>query len=550
MARRPQPRPDQQHTGGTPGPRQFIIMDNMPKMNTRPMRQNLSEKEAWWLENLQPIAGNDLKVVPAPLTSLPLTTLPGVTVARQFPTALLSNPTDPNSSLIDYDIVFGQDGSGWAIRADNGASTQIAPAGTFSTTPDMTTWSNEMILIADPLAGYCTWDGFTFTPLINDIKCNTVAVFAGRVWLAFRRVLTWSGTTGPTDFDAANASGDTSLTDADLVHEITALRALNNYLYIFGDQSTKFIGSVTVANPPSGTVGVSTTEFQIVTLASDIGCPFMMSILSYNRLVAFANLHGVYVIIGASVQKASDDLDGIFSRIDFSQEPCAALADINNIHCYLLLVRYLDPFNAPVFGAQPQGGILERSLILALQTREWFVCNQGMDLISIMSLPLSETNELAIYGSSGSDITPLLVDDNGPVTFILKTALSAHGNIIVNKQAIKAGIALTASLPQSITFLIESENQANPYTLTAALPIIWRISHGGILTWVNSSSERIDFMLGPGFSVPYRSVDAYGHVLGGTAFSTTSNMSINAVVFEYVDADLWSLGGSGYNFGI
>ena len=223
---------------------------------------------------------------------------------------------------------------------------------------------------------------------------------------------------------------------------------------------------------------------------------------------------------------------------------CAALVDLNNIHTYLLLLRYQDPFNAAVFGMQPQGATLERSLICALQTRDWYVINQGMDLISIVSLPLAETNELVLYGSSGPDITQLLINDNAPVTFILKTALSAHGNIIINKQAIKAGIALTASIPQSMTFLVESENQVNSYTLKASRPIVWRNANNEIITFtvpdISNVQQPMSFMVGPAFSVPYLSVDGYGHVLGATLFSTTSNMSINAVLFEYVDADLWS----------
>lgn len=544
MARGPQQaqsRLPPQNQGPQAGPRQFIILDNMPRMNTRPMRQNLSEKEAFWIENLQPIAGNDLKVVPAPLTNIPLVTIGGFTVARMFSTSLLSNPADPNSALIDYIIYFATDGSAWAVEADNGFTVQFAPSATFSTTPDATTFSNTDFLIADSLAGYCTWDGATFTQGINGVKCNTVAVFAGRVWLAFRRVLTWTGTSGdPTDFSTANASGDTTITDADLVHEITALRSLNDYLYIFGDQSIKFIGNVSVATPQAGQVGVATTEFQIVTLSSDVGCPFPMSILSYNRLVVFCNMHGVWVIIGATIQKASDDLDGIFPRIDFAQEPCAALFDLNNIHIYCLLVRYQDPGNAAVFGQQPQGGVLERSLIMVLQAKDWYVLNQGMDLISIVSLALSETNELALFGSSGSDLTPLLIDDGAPVTFILKTPLTAHNNLIVNKQAIKAGIAVSAAVPQSMTMLIESERHVNSYTITAARQLIWRNANHDIITWTNNQPAEMQFMVGPSFAVPYLSVDAYGHVLGSTIYSTTSQMSINAWVCEYIDADLWS----------
>ena len=153
---------------------------------------------------------------------------------------------------------------------------------------------------------------------------------------------------------------------------------------------------------------------------------------------------------------------------------------------------------------------------------------------------LFRSNELTIYGSSGSDITPLLIDDNSPVGYILKTPLTAHGNIIVNKQAIKAGVALSASVPQSLTMLVESEHKSNSYTLTAARPIIWRNADHDIITFTNNEPAEIQFMLGPGFSVPYLSVDSYGHVLGATLFATSSNMSINAVMFEYIDADLWS----------
>lgn len=505
------------------------------------MRQNLTEKEAYWIENLQPIAGNDLKVVPAPF--LPLTTLGGKTVTRMFPTALLSDPTDPNSALIDYIVFFATDGSATAVRADNGDSIEFALPGTFSTTPDATTFSDSYFLMVDPLAGYCSWDGTTFTQGINGLFGTTLAVFAGRVWIANRRLLTWTGTVGPFDFDTANASGNTTVTDADLVHEITALRALNNYLYIFGDQSVKFIGNVTVVNPQAGQVGVSTTEFSIVTLASDIGCPFPMSIISYNRLVMFANKQGVYAIIGASVQKASSDLDGIWMRIDWSQEPSAAINDLNAIHNYCILIRYQDPDNWPVFGVEPQGAIRTRSVIAMFQEKLWYLTQQGMDLMAITSVPLSETNQVETFGSSGSDLTWLLSNTDTPVTWILKTALSAHNNVIVNKHAIRGGIAMSATEPQSMTFLAESENQKNSYTLTAGRPIVWRNANHDIISFVNDDNppDELILMTAPGFFLPYRSVDAHGHVIGGTLFSTSKNMSINAVMFEYTDADLWGI---------
>ena len=81
---------------------------------------------------------------------------------------------------------------------------------------------------------------------------TTLAVFQGRVWLAGGQLLQWSGT-GSTyggvaydDFLAADASGSTLITAADLIHAITALRSLNNYLFIMGDQSVKQIGNISL----------------------------------------------------------------------------------------------------------------------------------------------------------------------------------------------------------------------------------------------------------------------------------------------------------------
>ena len=111
------------------------------------------------------------------------------------------------------------------------------------------------------------------------IKPTTLAIFQGRVWLSAGRELVYTGTTGYSDFDSANASGSTLITDSDLVHRVTVLRSLNNYLFIMGDNSIKQVGSVTVTN--------NITNFSIVTLSSDIGTIFPMSVVSYNRLVLF-----------------------------------------------------------------------------------------------------------------------------------------------------------------------------------------------------------------------------------------------------------------------
>lgn len=270
---------------------------------------------------------------------------------------------------------------------------------------------------------------------------TTLAVFQGRVWLGGGQLLQYTGTQGFDDFNAANAAGSLTISDADLVHAITALRAANNYLFIMGDQSVKQIGNISLN--AAGTA----TLFTILTLSSDQGTIYPRSCISYQRIFLFANSNGVYAVFGSSVQKISDDLDGIFKLIDFSQQPQAAWADINNIHNVIYLVRYADPVTGTT-----------RSILLTFTGKKWFVMAQGDELKAITTACLLATGNHLTIGSSGTDITQLLADDTVPVKFRWQTSLSHHGNAVQRKHTIRAGFAAMArTTGDVITIALDSD---------------------------------------------------------------------------------------------
>src|ERR1700719_551130 len=557
-------------------------------MHTNGARQTLPAKQVSWIENLQPIAANDLQAVPGPAASL--TTLAGKTVSRSFPA---------NIGATDYIIEFNTDGSAIAVNANTGAQTVIATAGKFSTTPDMTVYSSARILIMDATSGYATWNGTLFvgsggvSPNINvtggsgytsapavsftggaggnaggaaatavisggsvvainltnpgagnaagaaitvvltgggfsvaatatarvfpQVTGTTIDVFAGRVWWGNGRILNFTGTAGFDDINPANAAGSTTITDRDLSHVITAVRSLNNFLYIFGDQSIKQIGSITVQS--------SVTLFTILTLASDIGTSFLMTIQSYNRLVLFANKQGVYGIFGATVQKISDDLDGIFQLVDFSLQPCAALNDLSNIHCYVLLLKYLDP----ILGS--------RSILVLFQQNQWFVVSQGA-LLAICSVPLGSTTQVETFGSSGSDVTQLLQNKAVSVPILLITSLSSNGSIVMAKKLQRSGMAITSAAAQSLTMTVDTENGNNTYNFSVASVVSWVNNSGQIVQFQNNSFQNVNFN-GGGFRFPHQTTEGYGKFIGNKVTGTVMNLSINTIVNEYVDADLW-----------
>ena len=306
------------------------------------------------------------------------------------------------------------------------------------------------------------------------------------------------------------------------------LRALNNYLYIFGDSSVRQIGDITVSG--------SLTFFTLVILASDIGTTYARTVLSYNRLVLFANKNGVYGIFGASVEKISDDLDGIFggafpmashhSNIDFSLQPSAALNDVRNIHCYLLLVRYVDP----VRGA--------RSLILAFQEKQWFLVSQRDALKAITSAQLASTSQVETYGSSGADLTQLLEDPTVAVPCMMQTALSPHQNLIQAKQPIRAGVGLDAKSSVTIKLCIDTENATLCYVLANVSEVIWVNYLPAIVTFVNSTNGAVRWILS-GLRFPFADVDGQGKFLGATLTTTIASVAINSIVIEYQDRALF-----------
>jgi hypothetical protein len=574
--------------------KQVIVFNELEGMSTQSERQDLPEKKAAWMENLQPIAPNNLVCTPAMAAALASLASQSETIAKMYYFNF--------GQSTDYIVCFCQSGAGYTVANPGGAIVKFANAGTFSTTPDVTQWGTQRLLIADSQSGYYTYDatvavgaggispnitvtaggsgygsgataassggsgsgdtysvqvtggivtgvtlltpgsGFLPTDTITltitavsggsgatanahvwptfGINATTIAVFGGRVWLGAGNVITYSGTgasyggIGYDDFNPADASGTTTIQDADLVHRITALRSLNNYLFIFGDASVKQIGNISVSG--------STTNFTITTLSSDQGTIYRDSIVSYNRLVIFANTVGVFAVFGSSVEKISDDMDGIFRLIDFTQNPCAAVNDINNIHCYLLLVRYKDP-NATT-----------RSLILAFMNKRWFVISQGSSLLYIVNGIINSVYNT--FGTSGADITPLLKDSTTAVSIKLITSLTSHGEPMMGKRAVRYAIAQTVGASSTMALKIESEraiSQTINYNISNVLNFV--NNSVGALQFVNQGGGNLNFITNAaGFHYQHGNTGGIGGVyLGMTLTGSVANFTLSSMMLEF-----------------
>ena len=352
------------------------------------------------------------------------------------------------------------------------------------------------------------WPFFSITP-------NTLAVFQGRVWLGGGRTLQWSGTGGFDDASVSDAAGFTQIPDSDLIQSIYALRSLNNYLYIFGDNSIKQIGTIQVSS--------GSTLFTIVTLASDLGTTFPQSITSYNRLVLFANKVGVHAIFGASVQKISDPMDGVYRNLNFTQQLCAAVNDVNSIHCYLLLARY----NDPVLGNQ-------RSIMLTFMNNKWFIVSTSLSsaVVAMCSAPIAGTYETFV--SSGNDITQILESPSTAVPIILRTAMSHHGKKFMEKKVLRYAIAHQAQSIGQVNGSIDTENGSQTFTYQFAVQVTWVNAAGQPVQFVNSSNAAVNFV-GVGFLFERGQAAGSGVYIGMSLSGTFSGFAINSLFIEYQD---------------
>jgi hypothetical protein len=580
--------------------KKFMVFSGFETMDTQSAREALPPTRLAWCENLQIVGPNQLVSCNGPAS--PINSLPGESISSQY----FANFTPPGGVNTDYIICFTQSGAGYQVNAATGIVAKFALAGTFSPTPDMTVWSSQRILIADPVAGYCTWDGNAFaqsggvspkftitnggsgyasppsvtisggsgsgatahtiitggvvTAVVLDaagtgykpgdtltvtfgsgtaaasaivwpsfgVPVTTLAIYAGRVWLAGTRFLTWTGTKGFDDAAPANAAGSTTLNDDDLVHSITALRALNNFLYIFGDNSIKSIGTITVSG--------SITIFNIVTLSSDQGTPFPRAIASYNRLILFANKVGVYAILGASVEKISDQMDGIFASIDYSQPMQAAVNDLHtSLHTFLLLVRYKDAAAG-----------FTRSLIMCFYKNRWFVANQGSNMLTICSAPIGGIIET--FSSSGSDISQIF-QSLVPIPIILRTSLSPNQEIQIGKKALSGAVALSSGSLTTMHGTCDSENlnPGIPFQFLTANQIIWQNNAGQTIQWQNNLLQSIAWastgfvyqrvkLEGSGVFLGLTLTGTFaGQVGGGGTTGAAQGLIITALVLEYQD---------------
>lgn len=336
-----------------------------------------------------------------------------------------------------------------------------------------------------------------------------VAVFSGRVWVAIGRTVYYSAAGSYSDFTSVSA-GSLTLTDSTLHGNIQGLLSANNFLYIFGDDSINVFSDVRVDS-------AGRTLFTNTNVSASIGSRRIYAVFPYFRSVLFMNDYGVYALVGSTTSKISDQLDGVFPLIDFSQPVSAGQVLLNNILCAAFSFTYNDPQVGP------------RPIQAVFFEKKWFITSQG-SLTYVTSTPFRGL--INLYGVADKALYRLYADSTANVSSKIQTALMPMNDPIRTKQALKFGVEATLNGPATFNITVDSESGSSPqYTLNNS--VIWLNNVGQSISWTNNSLTVIGWVTSNGYALYKSDAQQYGKYLGLTMTSTDPAFVVNTFEFEH-----------------
>jgi len=376
------------------------------------------------------------------------------------------------------------------------------------------------VIVTNPGAGYTTVPSVSFsggspttaataTALLTSDSLSDVSSFQGRVWLSQGRTVFYSAAGQYNDFISISA-GNIQITDDTLHSNISALISANNFLYVFGDDSINVFSDVRVAT-------TGNTLFTNTNVSASTGSVYYDGIFPYFRSLLFINDYGIFALIGATVSKISDALDGVFPLIDFTQPISGGQVLVNNILCAAFNVYY----NDPVQGTRP--------IQLVFFDKKWFVTSQGT-LKHVT--PVATAKKLYLYGTGNTNLLSLYSDTTSNINTTIKSALWPMQDTIRTKQALKFGIEVTSNTTAVLSVTVDSETNTSP-TYVVSNTIYWTNNLGSTIPWINSSFATISWAGGSGYQLYKSDAQQYGKYLGLTITSSQPSFTLNTMEMEY-----------------
>lgn len=489
--------------------------------NLTDVRTGIEDGEWAWLENGMPVGKGNLKLVPGPGATITNAALTGIFNIWGF-----------TLNGVPVLIAIKSDGSVAQVNLNTNAVTVVAAAGSVTTSVRLTIWQSTTILFIDPTKGYLSWDGATFATIDAARKGSAIATFEGRAWIVGvqpSRTITFTSPNTFNDFTGANGSGSVTISDSAFPGSITNLISALEQLWIVGPGAVESITNVSTQGTPL------VTTFSLTNVVSNVGSIFPSSVSSFLRTIVFQTPYGVYAIIGATPQKMSDKLDGLYPNLSLGSDEPAAVGTVHNVFIWCVLTTFVDPGS----GIGSSGTAGNRSMLLCFSQGKWFFASAG-SIIWVTSAIVNGSPE--IWATTGTGVFQMFADSTNPVNYILTTKLFDFGDSTQIKELNRVGLEITSPNIVQPTLTIQNEtagnnsvpvvvgaNQINWTGLNGA-PLIFTGLGGAPIVWVVSGLQL--FRTGR-FS-------QFGDYLGLTLSGTEAVWTLSAIALEIRPGGKWN----------
>jgi hypothetical protein len=496
---------------------------------TASSRLAIPEDKVYNMENVNPIGSQNAKVVAN--ISAPL---------FDFTSDLIYYAVGLNLNNQEYVVCFATNGGVHLFNPVTNTDQVINISDTLSGQDSrVAQWKNTTLLFIDS-TGYYSYDGTTFQKIQGPgvpISGDDIAVYAGRVWIAQGRLLINSGAD---DFSAnsflpANGAAFNNLTDPQIRTKIRRMIVSNQVLYLVAETSVNAVYNVQVqagAVPPTPT-------YQNDNVQAVVGSDQPYSVFSYGSNFMMANKYGVYQVYGVSAPKASDDINGTWKHVDFSQPISGGPVVIDGILCAAFLIKRL---NDPEFGSNTIMAIFtQRSAPSSIQSGEvvWWFCNFGN--ISLLA-PGVLNGELVLYAFRDNQIFRLYADELTAPDVVVMTKLWAMEDDLASKEIMTVGFSAVVSLVgNSIKLTADTPVESFDADITASLITgSWVNSAGVEGLWVNSVGTTSGWFA-PGPSLVYGVAPSAGDkYVGMTLTSSGYGYQLNLMAMDYKLRQRWA----------
>lgn len=285
---------------------------------------------------------------------------------------------------------------------------------------------------------------------------TSVAVYAGRAWIAINRTVQF---TDADSFSSFGASGSAfTINDSYLHNNITALFAANNYLYIFAADSIDILSNVQV-----NADGLA--SFSRVNVTASIGTTQPTSIFAFSRTIAFANSTGFYLLSGSTPQKISDEINGIIGQLVVGTQIYGGQISYQNDLCPVFTMRISDFFIS--------GGTQRQIALMQIKGRWWvsaqLTANGGPH--NVVTVPAGDKSTLYGWAQNAPALYPFYAAANGQAWQIF-TKLWDFGEPMTDKTSLLAaiGAVVGGAASSGIQVFIQSSNLISDPTLIATSP--------------------------------------------------------------------------------